>query len=151
MSAENIQQTEDRHRVSEMPEGVAVGKDACFPVVAPKRSSSVGTGELLQFYTNRERFPDLESHGVAFIAALLSFINTSGRNNRKYTAFPSLETLAKVSRLTVPTLRKWAKYYKSSGWLIIHKRRNGRRAASNEYDMTPAVCEINPALREVMT
>lgn len=151
MSAQNIQPADECHRASVEPEGFDEGNEACNTVVSLRRSSTVGTGELLQFYMNRERFPELESSGVAFIAALISFINTSGRNHRKYTAFPSLITLAFVSRLTVPTLRKWAKYYESKGWLIIRKRRNGRRAASNEYDMAPAVCEINPTLREFMS
>lgn len=113
------------------------------------RSRIVGTGELLRFFLDRERFPTLEASGVAFMAALLLYVSTSGRNGRMYTAWPSLETLALTSRLTVPTVRKWARFYEASGWLIVRKRRNGRRAAPNEYDLTPAAQAINPSLKVI--
>jgi hypothetical protein len=110
------------------------------------RRRTVGTGELLQFYTCPERFPGLGAHGVAFIAALLRFIRTSKSAGNQYRAHPSLNTLAAISRLSQPTLRHWIRYYSKSGWLVVRKRRKGKFWDSSEYDMTPAVEAINPAL-----
>lgn len=110
-----------------------------------KTSGTVGTCDLLAFYTDVVRFPALNSHGVAFIAALLRHVNTSGRGSIKFQAYPSHGTIAALARISKPTSRKWARYFADSGWLVVRRRRSGRRNGSNIYDVTPAVEEIRNA------
>ena len=102
------------------------------------RELAVGTCDLLRFYTDRKRFSNLDVYGVAVIAALLMHVNTSGRGAPTYHARPSQQTLASYARVTEPTVRKWIKYFSKKGFLVVRKRRAGKRNAPNEYDVTPA-------------
>lgn len=112
--------------------------------VAPRGASNqaVGTCDLLAFFTDTTRFPQLTAYGVAFIAIVLQHVNTSGRRSIKFEAYPSHGRIAALARISKPTSRKWARYFEDSGWLLIRRRRRGQRNGSNIYDVTPAVNEI---------
>lgn len=100
-----------------------------------------GTCEFLRFFS--DRVPKLDACGFAVLAALLMHVNTGSRRRAElYQAHPSHRTLAKVARVSEPTVRKALKRLEQSGWIRVTKRRAGRFNDSNLYDFTPAAEQI---------
>ena len=105
---------------------------------------NVGTAQLMRFYADAERFPKPVFTFVHMVViwALLMHVDTTGRRGAKYVAYPSQKTLAKVARVSEPTVNKALDAYTASGWLAVTKRRAGKLNAPNLYSVQPAVDEI---------
>ena len=113
------------------------------------KQPTVGTCELLRFFSDRRRFPELTARGFAVISALLMYVNTTGRGFTRYRAYPTQRTLARDSRLSEPTVRKWLRYFRDLGWLRIERRRDGNRNMSNCYDVGVAAMAIIEQKRNI--
>jgi hypothetical protein len=103
---------------------------------------NVGTAEFMRFFTHRDRFPELDAHGVAVVLTLIMHINTSGRGGARYVCYPSHKTLAAAARVSEPTVRRALRLLEASGWLLVTKRRSGKRNAPSLYSVEPAVDAI---------
>jgi hypothetical protein len=116
-------------------------RNASPPNCQPVRPN-VGTAELMPFYTHRDRFPELDAHGIAVVLTLMMYVNTSGRGGTRYVCYPSHKTLAAAARVTEPTVRRALQQLEATGWLLVTKRRAGKRNAPNLYSVSPAVDAI---------
>jgi hypothetical protein len=102
------------------------------------RDARVGVGELLVLFQTLE--PRLSALDLAVVAALLGYMNVTGRKNTRFTCFPSHASIAVRANVSSPTVRKALVSIEATGLMSVTRRRGEHgRQSSSVYDFRQAV------------